>query len=440
MKTLVQRIYTNTKFSKALEWGRLVSITSLAQMAIQVVGLIGGIFIIRLLSTKEYALYTLANTMLGMMVLLADGGISTSVMAQGSKVWRERQRLGAVLITGFNLRKRFATGSLLIAMPILLMLLVRHGAEWVTAILIIASIIPSFYASQSDSLLEIAPKLNQNVSPMQKIQVEGNIGRLAFLSASLFLFPWAFVALFCSGISQCWMNLKMRKISSIYADWNQGDDPVVKRKIINFAKLILPGTIYYCVSGQITIWIVSFFGSTATLAQLGALGRLAMMLNIFSAIFNILIIPRFSRLPSDSKIVLTKFFHIVVCLLLISIAIISITWVFPSEILWVLGSKYSNLQSEVNLIMIGSCLNLFAGCFISLYTNRGWAINPIISISISISSIVLGVLLINVSSLTGIILFNLFVSLVQVLMHGIYILLHILRLRKDARPEDLLYR
>jgi hypothetical protein len=81
MKMLVQRIYTNLIFAKVFEWGKLITIVGSAQILVQAISLISGILVIRLLPTHEYALYTLANTMLGTMSLLADGGISTGVMS-----------------------------------------------------------------------------------------------------------------------------------------------------------------------------------------------------------------------------------------------------------------------------------------------------------------------------------------------------------------------
>lgn len=76
---------------RAGEWAKLIAITGSAQVMVQAIGFISGILVIRLLPTHEYALYTLANTMLGTMTLLADGGIATGVMSQGGKVWQDKQ-------------------------------------------------------------------------------------------------------------------------------------------------------------------------------------------------------------------------------------------------------------------------------------------------------------------------------------------------------------
>ena len=96
MRELAQKFSNLARSEKAVTWFKLISITGGAQLIVQAIGLVSGIIVIRLLSTSEYGLYTLANTMLGTMIILADGGISAGVMAQGGKVWQDKNQLGIV--------------------------------------------------------------------------------------------------------------------------------------------------------------------------------------------------------------------------------------------------------------------------------------------------------------------------------------------------------
>jgi O-antigen/teichoic acid export membrane protein len=429
MRELVQRISTTAKSDRAVTWLKLISVTGGAQLIIQGIGLISGILIIRLLSTQEYGLYTLANTLLGTMVVLADGGISAGVMSQGGKVWKDKQKLGIVLATGLHLRRKFAKGSLAIAVPLLVYLLRMHGASWYTSLLIVACLVPAFFTALSGTLLQIAPKLNQDIVPLQKNGIIATSARLVAI-LSLFVFPWAFIAMLAYGLPQIWANLNLRKISSAYADWSQQPDPIVKKEIISFVKRILPGAIYFCFYGQISIWLISIFGSISSVAQVGALSRLAMVLNLFTVLFTTLVSPRFARLPINKNMLLSRFLQIQFSLLVLSFAIISVVYLFPSEVLWILGKDYSNLKQELVLNVIGSCLSLIAGIAFNLFTSRGWAINPIISIPISVLSIVAGVMFMDVSSLKGVLLLNIFVASVQVLMNGLYCLIKIMRIDK----------
>jgi len=420
MKDVVHKKGNIANKEQAITWIKLISITGGAQLIVQFVGLISGIIVIRMLPTHEYGLYTLANTMLGTMLVLADGGISSGVMSQGGKVWQDREKLGVVLATGMDLRMKFAIGSLLIAIPFLLYLLIHHDASWLMSFLIIVSLIPSFFTSLSGALLQVAPKLNQDIGPLQKNNIVSNTLRLVLIMITLFAFPWAFIAIFVAGIAQLWANSNLKKISFGYANWKQTPDVAIRKEILYFVKRILPGSIYYCLSGQITIWLISFFGNTAAVAQVGALGRLGMMLGIFTAILSTLVIPRFSRL-ADEKIKLFKtFFLIQLGLVTLGIFIIGIVYLFPAQILWILGKDYSNLKTELILSIAGSCLGLVAGSAFGLSTSRGWAINPLISIPLTLLAIITGISIIDISTLIGVLKFNLFVYVVEIIMYYLY--------------------
>jgi hypothetical protein len=408
------------KKSKLLEWGKLASITAFSQALIQAIGLISGVFIIRILPTREYAFYTLANTMLGTMTILADSGIGTGVMAQGGKIWQDKEKLGVVLATGLNLRKKFAIGSLIISVPILMILLHKHHASLLMSFFLVVAIIPAFFTTLSHTILEIAPKLRQDITPLQKNLIGVSIGRLLMLVSTLFIFPWAAVAIIGSGVPMIWANIKLRKISSGYADYHQKPDPEVSANIIKIVKRLSPTAIYYCASSQIGLWLISFFGSTAAVAQIGALGRLSIILTLFSVLYNTIVAPRFARLPDKRAILFARYMQTQISLLLLSGSVIFLVWAFPSQILWILGSKYSNLQTALLLNIVGSCLGLITGISFTLYTSRGWAINPLISIPINIVAIIVGALLFHVSTITGVLLLNIWTSVVQVIMNTIY--------------------
>ncbi|WP_183559893.1 polysaccharide biosynthesis protein [Mucilaginibacter sp. SP1R1] len=429
MKTAIQNTPLNAKQAKLLEWGKLITITGSAQLVIQVIGFLSAIIVIRLLPTKEYALYTLANTMLGTMILLADGGISTGVMSQGGKIWTDPEKLGQVIATGLDLRRKFAVGSLLVAVPILLYLLIHHGASKLTAILITLSLIPAFFMSLSGTLLEVAPKLKQDIAPLQKIQVGTNVLRLALIGLTIFTFPWAYIAVLASGLPQIWANLQLRKTSAKYAQIHQKPDPAIRIEILAFVKRILPGAIYYCASGQITIWLISVFGSTTSVAQVGALGRLVMVLSLFNVLFSTLISPRFARLAADRKVLLKRYLEIQVVLFMLMALIVGVVWLFPAQILWILGPSYANLKSEVVLNIAGSCIALIAGSSFSLYTHRGWAIKPIILIPLSIAAIAICAALLDISTLHGILLLNIYVAAFEMVMHMIYSIVMINRVK-----------
>jgi O-antigen/teichoic acid export membrane protein len=406
---------------KALYWLKLSSITGIAQIIVQAVGFVSGILIIRLLPVEEYALYTIANTMLGTMAVLSDGGISTGVIALGGKVWQDKQQLGAVLATGMDLRRKFAVFSLIVSLPVSAYLLMHNGATWLKTLLITASLIPAFYAALSDNLLQIPVKLHQAIKPLQRNQVEVSIGRLILTGLTLFAFPWAFVAIIASGIPRVWGNFKLRKIAENFAEKEAKVDAGERKEIVKVVKRVLPGAIYYCLSGQITLWLISIFGNTTSVAQLGALGRISVLLTLVSTVFATMIVPRFAKLPDVKSVLIRRAFFSLVFVSVICWMIVCCCYIFSNQILWVIGQKYYGLNIELLLCITASAISEIAAYAFGLLNCKGWILNPVISISISIISVIVGVMLFDIASLKGVLYYKIFLAIIQLVLNNSYL-------------------
>src|ERR1700755_1222747 len=79
---------------RALHRARIVGNFAIVQGIVQIIGFASGIILVRALSQHEYAYFTIANTMQGMINLLADTGISVGLISIGGRVWHERYRFG----------------------------------------------------------------------------------------------------------------------------------------------------------------------------------------------------------------------------------------------------------------------------------------------------------------------------------------------------------
>ncbi len=393
-------------------WITRFSIVAFGQIIVQALALITGIIIIRLLPVKEYALYVIANTLLGTMTNLADGGISSGVMSEASKVWQDKERLGKVLATGLYLRKRFAFISIFIGIPILIYLLYHNGASWVTIVLIVAGLIPSYYAALSDSLLEIIPKIHQDIKSLQINQIIVGLGRLILSSSTLFIMPVSFIAIMANGVPRIFGNINLRKISLKFLLPTNIPDLEVKDKILSVVAKIMPGTIYGCVVGQLTVFILSLLGKTNFIGQIGALSRISMMLTVFTSVSSVLIIPRFARLPNNFKILLKKYPQILGLYILIGLFLVLIVLWVPQIFLFILGNRYSGLKKELLFCVITNYLNVIYGASYSLANSRAWIINPWVGIPIGLLSIVIGLSIFNFSTVIDVFKYNIFLDVV----------------------------
>ena len=87
---------------RALHRARIVGNFALVQSAVQVIGFVSGILLIRRLDQREYAYFTITNTMQGTLNLLADIGISIGLVSIGGRVWHDRHRFGQLVNTALG--------------------------------------------------------------------------------------------------------------------------------------------------------------------------------------------------------------------------------------------------------------------------------------------------------------------------------------------------
>ncbi|QDV41299.1 hypothetical protein Enr13x_11370 [Stieleria neptunia] len=384
------------------EWGKLIAITGSAQVAVQAIGFITGILVIRLLPTQEYALYTIANTMLGTMALLADGGVSSGVMSQGGKVWSDKKKLGAVLVTGFALRRKFAVGSAFVAIPVLLYLLRHHGASWGVSAMLAFSLMPVFVATLSGKLLEIAPKLNQDISKLQKLQVGTNLIRLASSGFLLMVFPLAAVAIAATGVAQIWWNRRLAARTEEYADFQVAEDRNVRDEMLVIVRRVLPSSIYFSFSLQLSFWLLSFFGSGESIAQLGALSRVAVAVGVLTTISSYLVIPRFARLPASPSVL--KAFYIKVQLVLFVVCGFGclVGCFLAGPILAILPVEYASLTLAFQLKLGVAAFGVLIGTLVGLNASRGYIMSPKIQIPLNLAIVAVTAAVFQPTTLIGV--------------------------------------
>lgn len=383
-------------------WVSLIAVTGSAQIAVQAIGFVCGILVLRFLSLEEYALYTLVNTMLGTMTVLADAGVSAGVMAQGGKVWGDKKRLGAVLVTGMSLRKRFAAFSLLAVVPFMFFLLNKNGVSWIPSTILVLSLIPVFFTALSGSLLQVPAKLHQSITPIQRLQVSSNALRLAMTGASLFFFPFAAVAILATGISQAYLNRGLWRISDVHADSSQSEDPLVRSDLIRSVRRIFPSSLYYCFSSQITIWVVCLIGTTESLANVGALSRISVIFSVGVTLFGTLLVPRFARMHGDSGQVRKAFCWIVSLFLLLSVLFNVVAWCFPAPFLLILGDRYSQLDILLRWSLAGASLGAMNMVLSQLMNGRGVIPRPTVLVPLSFIVQVGGLLSQDLQTLEGV--------------------------------------
>lgn len=402
-------------------WLRVVAFAGGSQAAIQVFSFLGGILVIRSLSATEYAYYTIANTGLGAISLLSDAGIGGGLMALGGRVWTDREALGRVLATGLTLRRQFAMLAIVASIPVTTVLLHHQQASWPIALCISVSVLPMFLSTMTTQLLETVPRLHQNLQPLQQVLIGVSAGRLALLALLLGFWPAAIAAILLGTLPQWWANWRLRRLTALHAEWPSTADAGVRAELLVQVRRGLPGIIYFTLSGQLTVWLISLFGKTHAVAAVGALSRLGLMMTAIGTVFSIVGVPRFARVPATDHVRMTRRYWQAQGLLLAACALLVLgVGLFPGPVLWLLGPTYAGYAHEAVLTAVSATVTVMVTAALQLGAARGVITPPWLSIPVCVGLQVLLVLLVPVDTVAGVIWLGLLSALSQWIVHVAY--------------------
>ena len=413
----MNRIILKDKHLYLIKWLRLFASYSFVQAIAQGFGLLTGILVVRTLSKEDYACFVIVNTIGAIMNLLSDIGVTNSLSAIGGKFWQDDRQMGSLVKTAMILRMRLVWLVFFAVTPFLTWLLWRNHASISTIAWLIPITFAGVFVQLNAGVLSVVVNLRQQVGRMQALVFTAVLPRLAlvglFAALGLLNAPLAVAA---STIAFAGQYLLLKHWVRPQITWDAPPDKTFNRDILALVKRQAPLTIYFCLQGQIGIWLISIFGNVQHVAEVGALGRIGVIFSILISTVSALVIPRFSRcqdlnrLRSHYKLILVGF---TVSLLLGT----AIAWMFPGILLWLLGAKYAQLNNLVWLAVLAAGTNSLTGLLYTLNINKGWIPPAAIVIPAEIITQIILCLSFDLSSVRDILLIGVLGSLVPGLIH-----------------------
>src|SRR5437879_324737 len=134
----------------------------------------------------------------------------------------------------------------------------------------------------------------------------------------------------------------LRSYAAKVVDLKANENAEDRHEIVRLIKNLAANAVFYCFQGQITVFLISFFARrAASVAEVGALGRLAM---IFAVLTNLLInifVPAFARCQEKRKL---RYLYATIAggVILFSAVVLGGAALFPIHFLLVLGNRYTD--------------------------------------------------------------------------------------------------
>jgi O-antigen/teichoic acid export membrane protein len=402
---------------RAFHRARLVGSFAIVQGVVQLIAFLSGILLIRWLDQRDYAYFTIANTMQGTITLLADIGISVGLVSIGGRVWQDRHRFGQLINTALALRKKLGALAVMTVMPILFFMLVKNGASFSYTALLMALVLLAILIELSIGVLAVVPRLRSDISIIQKIDLTGALARLFLLVALAFLFLNAGVAVAVASGTMFLQFVLLRAYAGKVVDLSAPENPQDRHEIGRLIKHLAPNAVFYCLQGQITILLISFFAHRASaVAEVGALGRLAMIFTVLGNLLANVFVPAFARCQDRHRL---KFLYaaIVGGVVAFSLIILAGAAIFPREFLLVLGHKYAHLHRELLLMVGGAVAGALTGTFWALNASKAWIGGAWLYIPLTIAAQIVLIPFTDFSSVSSVLIFNLLSAVPNLLLN-----------------------
>jgi O-antigen/teichoic acid export membrane protein len=402
---------------RAIYRARAIGRFALVQAAVQLIAFLSGIFLVRWLSQQEYAYFTIANTMQGTINLLADIGISVGLVSIGGRVWQDRHRFGQLINTALSVRKKLGAASILLVTPIMYFMLIKNGASNFYTAVLIAIVLAGLLIQFSLGVLGVVPRLRSDIGRIQLIDFTGAIARLLLLVALAYVFLNAGVAVAVASATFLLQYIMLRHYVARVVDLNAPENPEDRHEMVRLIKHLAANSVFYCFQGQITIFLISFFGrNVSSVAEVGALGRLAMIFAILANLMTNIFVPAFARCHNPRKL-RWLYAGIIGSVAAFSLLILAGAALFPNQFLFVLGNKYAHLHRELILMVGGAVLSALTGAFWSLNASKAWVAGAWLYIPLTLVTQVALIPFTDFSSVGGVLTFNILSAVPNLLLN-----------------------
>jgi hypothetical protein len=300
--------------------------------------------------------------------------------------------------------------------PVMYFMLVKNGASVFYTALLIAVVLIGIGFQLSIGVLATVPRLRGDVGRIQMIDFTGTIVRLAAVAGLLLVLNAGIAVAVASAVSLLQYAM-LRNYAAGVIDFNAPENAEDRSSIVRLIKHLAANSVFYCFQGQITVFLISFFAHRATsVAEVGALGRLAMIFAVLTNLLTNIFAPAFARCQNKQK--LTSLYGLIVGgVTLFSLLVIAGAWVFPEQFLFVLGDKYAHLQHELLLMVTGAVLSALTGTFWALNASKAWVTGAWLYIPFTIATQIALIPYIDFSTVPGVLVFNLFSAIPNLLLN-----------------------
>jgi O-antigen/teichoic acid export membrane protein len=373
------------------------------QSLLQILNAVTGLLLVRWMSVEVYAQYTLANAFQVGAQQFVEFGLGGALVALVGKNINDKRRMGRLVVAGMELRSRmmWIVGSIsAIAFPLWF---VSKGWPVTTGLVLTISILGYLAVSGLQVYYRAPLTIHREMGTIYRISVVSAVARLAAISlahaAQAISAPLAAFL----NVAFLWLSgARLKKASACHLEKPKDSVEAERCELLDYIRPIIPGVVFAALQGQLAVMVAGVFGQTSTIAEVGALTRLSLLLGFFGAANGMIIAPFIAR--QHSRQLSARYTLIAAGALAMAAVLFAGAWLAPGIFLAILGPNYTDAGSALSFMVGNTCLGYINGVLWAMNSARKWVFGwmPMVSIPGTLALQALGIWLFDVSTATGV--------------------------------------
>jgi len=353
---------------------------------------------------REFALYTLAFSMINFFNFVSDLGSTTSLVYFFHQAQKEGGDFLPHLAAVLSLRRlAFLLGAVAVV-AVFPRLAGAKGFGLAESLLVTAGILLCVWFQIGSSLRLLVLRLEDRYGRSYRAEMAGGLTRLLLAAV-----------LVAAARLQAWLGVVTTAVAAAVVTFLARPDlapsPWVglqpyRRKVLRYLLPTLPSALYFSIQGPLTVWLAATFGGTRNIAEVGALGRLGLLVGILSSLIGVVFLPRLARI-TDDRLYRRRALQFGAALAVTAAAMLAATAIAPDLFLFLLGQHYSGLHRELLLVVAGAAFSLLDGYAVNVNLSRSWTRWQGLAVASLIAVQAALVVVLPLSTTAGVLTFNL---------------------------------
>ena len=358
-------------------WTRLLFDYALWNSLIQAAGIVAGLLFVNLMPLREYAFYTLASSGATFLTILCDLGVTNSLFYFRRKTEVSAGSFEAYVQGGEHLRRLILGLGTPVFLSVFLYFALRNGFGATESVIAGLLVVGGVWYQISAAIRALSMKIDGRYRESYAVEAVAAGTRLAIASvlavasAMYGLLGVAGNALAFRLAALAGRHGRRRAVFGAPQMRSVAERRSIRRELIGYIIPTLPNAIYFAFQGVIVTGLSAVFGNTQNIAEVGALGRLGVIVGLLGGLVPALIIPRLTRV-GDERLYKVRYVQYGAVLIVAGLVILATATAWPWLFLMLLGRQYAALSSEVAIVIAGAVVSLIGSYCGGVNQARGW--------------------------------------------------------------------